>query len=175
MNLIDRVAALEAELKNAQARTADEVERFRVAMLGRNGAVTELFDAFRQVAPEEKRTLGPRMNQLKQLAQQRLEELKGALGNEAESGSDDLDLSAPARTGHMGSLHPITIVRQRIVDVFTRIGYTVAKAPRWRTTATTSARSTFRRTILRATCRTPSLCRVAISRCAPTPAACRCG
>lgn len=129
MNLIDRVAALEAELKNAQARTADEVERFRVAMLGRNGAVTELFDAFRQVAPEEKRTLGPRMNQLKQLAQQRLEELKGALGNEAESGSDDLDLSAPARTGHMGSLHPITIVRQRIVDVFTRIGYTVSQGP----------------------------------------------
>ncbi len=129
MNLIDRVAALEAELKNAQARTADEVERFRVAMLGRNGAVTELFDAFRQVAPEEKRTLGPRMNQLKQLAQQRLEELKGALGSEAESGSDDLDLSAPARTGHMGSLHPITIVRQRIVDVFTRIGYTVSQGP----------------------------------------------
>ena len=129
MNLIDRVTALEAELKNAQARTADEVERFRVAMLGRNGAVTELFDAFRQVAPEEKRTLGPRMNQLKQLAQQRLEELKGALGSEAESGSDDLDLSAPARTGHMGSLHPITIVRQRIVDVFTRIGYTVSQGP----------------------------------------------
>ena len=129
MNLIDRVAALEAELKNAQARTADEVERFRVAMLGRNGAVTELFDAFRQVAAEEKRTLGPRMNQLKQLAQQRLEELKSGLGNEAEGGSDDLDLSAPARTGHMGSLHPITIVRQRIVDGFTRIGYTVSQGP----------------------------------------------
>jgi phenylalanyl-tRNA synthetase alpha chain len=129
MNLIDRIAALEAELKNAQARTADEVERFRVAMLGRNGAVTELFDAFREVAAEEKRTLGPRMNQLKQLAQQRLEELKGGLGGEAESGSDDLDLSAPARTGHVGSLHPITIVRQRIVDVFTRIGYTVSQGP----------------------------------------------
>lgn len=129
MNLIDRIAALEADLKNAQARTADEVERFRVAMLGRNGVVTELFDVFRQVAAEEKRTLGPRMNQLKQLAQQRLEELKSGLGSEAESGSDALDLSAPARTGHVGSLHPITIVRQRIVDVFTRIGYTVSQGP----------------------------------------------
>lgn len=129
MNLIDRIAALEADLKNAQARTADEVERFRVAMLGRNGAVTELFDAFRQVAAEEKRTLGPRMNQLKQLAQQRLEELKGGLGSEVDAGADDLDLSAPARTGHTGGLHPITIVRQRIVDVFTRIGYTVSQGP----------------------------------------------
>ncbi len=129
MSLIERVAALEAELKNAQARTADEVERFRVAMLGKNGAVTELFEAFRTVAGDEKRALGQRMNQLKQLAQQRLDELKGALGSVENSTTDGLDLSAPARRGPTGSLHPITIVRQRIVDVFTRLGYTVSQGP----------------------------------------------
>jgi phenylalanyl-tRNA synthetase alpha chain len=68
MSLLERVAALEAEVKQATAKTAEEVERFRVAMLGRNGAVTELFDAFKQVSADEKRALGQRLNQLKQAA-----------------------------------------------------------------------------------------------------------
>jgi phenylalanyl-tRNA synthetase alpha chain len=129
MSLLERVAALEAELKNAQARTADEVEQFRVAMLGRNGTVTTLFEEFKQVAAEEKRALGQRMNQLKQLAQQRLDELKGGLENTGTVSGPVLDLSAPSLTSATGGLHPITIVRQRIVDIFTRIGYTVSQGP----------------------------------------------
>ena len=129
MKLIDRVTALEAEMQKAQARTADGVEQFRIAMLGRNGAVTELFEAFKQVAAEEKRELGQRMNQLKQAAQARLDELKAGLGPNASSDGPTIDLSAPALTEPTGSLHPITIVRQRIVDVFARIGYTVSQGP----------------------------------------------
>lgn len=129
MSLIDRIAALEADLAVAQARTAEEVERFRVAMLGRNGAVTELFEAFKEVAGEEKKLLGQRMNRLKQSAQARFEELKSKLGDSAESAGPSMDHSAPAITEPTGSLHPITIVRQRIVDVFARIGYTVSQGP----------------------------------------------
>ncbi len=129
MSLLERVSAVEAELKSAQARTADEVEQFRVAMLGRNGTVTTLFEEFKQVAAEEKRALGQRMNQLKQLAQQRLDELKGGLESTGSASGPVLDLSAPAVTGATGSLHPLTIVRQRIVDIFTRIGYTVSQGP----------------------------------------------
>jgi phenylalanyl-tRNA synthetase alpha chain len=73
--------------------------------------------------------LGQRMNVLKQQAQQRLEELKAALGEGTTTSGPVLDLSAPARTGHTGSLHPITIVRQRIVDIFTRMGFTVSQGP----------------------------------------------
>jgi phenylalanyl-tRNA synthetase alpha chain len=129
MSLLERVSAVEAELKSAQARTADEVEQFRVAMLGRNGTVTTLFEEFKQVAAEEKRALGQRMNQLKQLAQQRLDELKGGLESTGSASGPVLDLSAPALTAATGSLHPLTIVRQRIVDIFTRIGYTVSQGP----------------------------------------------
>ncbi|HMC97414.1 MAG TPA: hypothetical protein VKG92_07175, partial [Flavobacteriales bacterium] len=125
MSLLERVAALEAEVSKAQGRTADEVERFRVAMLGRNGAITELFDAFKQVASEEKRLLGQRLNQLKQRAQARLDELKAAVDQGPVESGPAIDLSAPALTEPTGSLHPITIVRQRIVDIFSRIGYTV--------------------------------------------------
>lgn len=129
MSLTDRMAALEAELKNAKARTAEEVERFRVSMLGRNGAVTELFEEFKKVASEEKRALGQRMNQLKQSAQQRLEEFKAEIHQDGGSATERLDLSAPALNDPTGSLHPITVVRQRIVEIFGRIGYTVSQGP----------------------------------------------
>jgi phenylalanyl-tRNA synthetase alpha chain len=116
-------------VEKAKARTADEVEQFRVAMLGRNGAVTELFDAFKQVAAEEKRLLGQRLNQLKQAAQARVDELKAGLHQEAAPQGPSIDLSAPSLTEPTGSLHPITIVRQRIVEVFGRIGFTVSQGP----------------------------------------------
>lgn len=129
MSLLERVAALEAEVAKAQGRTAEEVERFRVAMLGRNGAITELFDAFKQLAAEEKRLLGQRLNQLKQSAQARLDELKASVEQGPKGEGPVIDLSAPALTEPTGSLHPITIVRQRIVEIFARIGYTVSQGP----------------------------------------------
>ncbi len=129
MSLLERVAALEAEVEKATARSGDEVERFRVAMLGRNGAITELFDAFKQVASEEKRVVGQRLNQLKQAAQARIDELKATTTHAAPAKGPTVDLSAPSITEHTGSLHPITIVRQRIVDIFGRIGYTVSQGP----------------------------------------------
>jgi phenylalanyl-tRNA synthetase alpha chain len=129
MSLLDRIASLEEELAKAEARTADEVERFRVAMLGRNGAVTELFEAFKQVAGEEKRALGQRMNQLKQKAQARWEELKAGQNGEEETVASVIDSSAPALIEPTGSLHPITLIRQRIIDVFARIGFTVSQGP----------------------------------------------
>ncbi|WKZ65631.1 MAG: phenylalanine--tRNA ligase subunit alpha [Flavobacteriales bacterium] len=129
MSLAERINQLEAELAKAEARTADELERFRVAMLGRNGAITELFESFKQVAAEEKRVLGQRMNQLKQRAQARLEELKAGLGAHTAEERAAFDTSAPALTGPTGALHPITIIRQRIVDAFARIGFTVSQGP----------------------------------------------
>jgi phenylalanyl-tRNA synthetase alpha chain len=129
MSIFERIAALEAELAKAEARTADEVERLRVAMLGRNGAVTALFEAFKQVAAEEKRALGQRMNQLKQAAQARVDELKAALGEGPAASGPEADLTAPAVTEPLGSLHPLTVVRQRIIDAFMRIGFTVSQGP----------------------------------------------
>ncbi len=129
MSLSERIAALEEEVRTAAARTADEVERFRVAMLGRNGAVTALFDDFKQVAAEEKRALGQRLNQLKQSAQARWEELKQAADSGPSTTTQAIDPTRPAAIDAAGSLHPITLVRQRIVDTFARIGFTVSQGP----------------------------------------------
>ncbi len=129
MSLLERIAALEAELRTASAATAEEVERFRIALLGRNGSVTALFDAFKQVSPEEKRTLGQRLNQLKQAAQARWEELREHAAAGPATAAQAPDLTRPAAVDAAGTLHPITLVRRRIVDIFTRIGFTVSEGP----------------------------------------------
>lgn len=129
MSLEQRISQLEAEVTGAQAANAEEAERLRIALLGRNGSITALFDDFKQVPPEEKRAFGQRLNQLKQAAQARVDELKQAASNGSASSGPQVDVSAPASTAHSGSLHPITIVRQRIVEVFARIGYTVSQGP----------------------------------------------
>ena len=129
MSLKEKIEAIEAEVAAAMARSAEEVEKFRVATLGRNGSVTALFEEFKQVASEEKREFGQRMNRLKQAAQARWEELKAAVETGPPQMGSTVDPTRPALTGSIGSLHPISIVRQRIVDVFGRIGYTVSQGP----------------------------------------------
>lgn len=130
MSLLERVAALEAEVAKATAQAAEEVERFRVAMLGRNGSITQLFDEFKVLPAEEKKNLGARLNQLKQAAQARWEELKMAAAmTPAQVEEAGLDHTAPAFSGHVGGGHPITITRRRILDVFARLGYAVAEGP----------------------------------------------
>jgi len=129
MSILDRITALEAEVASATAATAGEVERYRVAMLGRNGAIAALFEDFKGVPAEEKRALGQRMNGLKNAAQARWEEMKAGTGQGPAPEGPSADLSAPALTEHTGGLHPIGIVRRRIVDIFGRIGYTVSQGP----------------------------------------------
>ncbi|MBK9599637.1 MAG: phenylalanine--tRNA ligase subunit alpha [Flavobacteriales bacterium] len=130
MNLKERIEAVEAELTAAVAASAEAVEAFRVEMLGRNGKVTALLDAFKEVPAEEKRLWGQRLNQLKSAARTRWEELKAAAEATPTKAAGPVgDLTRPALTEATGSLHPISIIRQRIVDVFARIGYTVSQGP----------------------------------------------
>ncbi len=129
MSLREKIEEVEVVIAKAIAHSEEDVERFRVSTLGRNGSVTELFEDFKLVASEEKREFGQRMNRLKQAAQTRWEELKASVGQSpvAEPAADDP--TRPSLTEPAGSLHPISIVRQRIVDVFGRIGYTVSQGP----------------------------------------------
>lgn len=129
MSLQERIVALEAEVKAATADTAEAVERFRIAYLGRNGAVTTLFDDFKQLTAEEKKALGQRLNQLKQAAQARLDELKQGADQQQDDRAGLDDTTRPAAVDPAGGLHPITLVRRRIVDIFAQIGFTVSEGP----------------------------------------------
>lgn len=129
MNLNERAEAVEAEIAAAQGGGAEAAEAFRIAMLGRNGKVTLLLDELKQVPPEQKRLWGQRMNQLKNAARTRWEELKAAAEAAPASEGPAMDGTRPVLTTPAGGLHPISLVRQRITQVFERIGYTVSQGP----------------------------------------------
>lgn len=130
MSLEQRIADAEGAIAAAKATDAAAVEAFRVAMLGRNGLVTTLLDELKLVPPDQKRQWGQRLNQLKNAARERWEDLKAAAeSRSASSTGPATDVTRPAFSGAPGSLHPISIVRQRITGIFARIGYTVSQGP----------------------------------------------
>ena len=123
---IDRVLS---ELSELKCRTQKEVEEARVRFLGKKGVITALFDEFRVVDKEKKKEFGRTLNELKQAALSKIEELRDSVSEDgaAEGGKDDL--SMPGDPYKLGSRHPVSIVRQEIVDIFRKFGYDVAEGP----------------------------------------------
>lgn len=123
---IDKVLADLAELR---CKTLKEVEEARVRFLGKKGAVTALFDEFRVIDKDRKKEFGKTLNELKQTAMARIEEFKAALEVEGTASGPSADLSMPGDPLELGSRHPVSIVRQEIVDIFRKFGYDVAEGP----------------------------------------------
>jgi len=117
------------ELEQLKCKTAKEVEEARIRFLGKKGSVTALMEQFRSVAPELKREFGQKLNELKKAATAKIEELKDGIGAaEMQQGSGE-DLTMPGDAMELGSRHPVSIVRQEIVDIFRKFGYDVAEGP----------------------------------------------
>ena len=117
------------DLKALKCETIKEVEEARVRYLGKKGEITALFEEFRSVDAAAKREFGRALNELKQNAIAKIEELKETLDTiEAES-APKVDLTMPGDPAELGSRHPVSIVRQEIVDIFRKFGYDVAEGP----------------------------------------------
>ena len=106
---IDRLAA---SLNDIKCKTAKEVEDLRVRLLGKKGEITALFDEFRTIDKAQKAEFGKVLNELKQKAQARIEELKCSVGEDSTGGAPKQDLSMPGDPYPLGSRHPVAIVRQ---------------------------------------------------------------
>ena len=117
------------ELNNLKASTQKEVEEARIRFLGKKGEITALMEEFRTVAPELKREYGQKLNELKKAAAAKIEELKEVAEQAAEAAAPKEDLSMPGDAIPLGSRHPVSIVRQQIVDIFRKFGYDVAEGP----------------------------------------------
>ncbi|MBR0110417.1 MAG: phenylalanine--tRNA ligase subunit alpha [Bacteroidales bacterium] len=118
-----------SELQALKCETLKDVEEARVHFLGKKGVITALFEEFRTVDREQKAEFGRPLNELKQLAIAKVEELRDSLTlSEAASGPRE-DLSMPGDTLELGSRHPVSIVRKEIVDIFRKFGYDVAEGP----------------------------------------------
>ena len=123
---IEKLLAQVAELKAANAK---EVEEARVRFLGKKGEITKLFEDFRTCSPDLKREFGRKLNELKQAAAAKIEELKDKTASSATAEGPKEDLSMPGTPFALGSRHPVSIVRQEIVDIFRKFGYDVAEGP----------------------------------------------
>lgn len=108
---------------------AAEIENFRVKMIGKKGELTALMEEFKSVAPELKREYGQKINALKQAILAKIESLREAAASKATGDVTIDDMSRPGSAEQLGSRHPISLVKNEIIEIFARLGYTVADGP----------------------------------------------
>lgn len=118
-----------AEIDAFSAKTKDELEQFRIRFSGKKGVLTDLFAEFKNVAAEERKEMGILLNELKNKAQQKIDALRENFEAGESAKGDDLDLSLPVNFDFQGSRHPLMIIRNRMIEIFSRIGFTVAEGP----------------------------------------------
>lgn len=126
--MLEQAKSLLEETKNFSAKSIEEVEAFRIKVLGSKGELKKLFAEFKSIPNEDKKEYGAVLNQLKEAAQDRVNELKVALADAVSSADDKMDLSRPVNA-ELGSRHPISIVKNQIIEIFNRIGYQISEGP----------------------------------------------
>ncbi len=128
MNAWETIDAMASELEAYDIMDVEALEAFRIRFLGSKNAIKPLFQHVREVAAEERKAYGQRVNALKQAAEKKFENAKNRVSaSDAGAASDGPDLSLPPYPIPQGARHPIDIVMNRIIDVFQRIGFTVAE------------------------------------------------
>ena len=125
--IFDRVAQIMGEIEESMPQNAEALEQFRIRYLGSKNILKPLFGEIKEVEPQRKKEYGQLVNAAKELAEQKFETLQASLGaDKQKSAFKDLDLTAPGEPRPLGSRHPISLVMEEMIDIFSRIGYTVA-------------------------------------------------
>src|SRR5690606_27995671 len=127
--MIDKIKALIAEAEAFKAQSKEEVEAFRIKYLGKKGLLNQYFAEFKNVANDQKKEFGQAVNTLKKAAEDKVVALKEELENKEEAKGVYGDLSRPGEPVQIGARHPISIVRNRIIDIFSCIGFNVSEGP----------------------------------------------
>ena len=123
-----RIELLREVVNGFTANTAEELESLRIKYLSKKGEISELFNDFRSVPNEEKREIGQLLNQLRDAAQEKLNGLKAMLESQ-KADAEKLDLTCTATPLSIGSRHPLSLVKNEIIDIFSRIGFVIAEGP----------------------------------------------
>ena len=128
MPMIDKIEAHLKAVKQFEETTPEAIEVFRIKYAGKKGVLNDLFAAFREVKNEEKKACGQVLNQLKTAVSEKVEALKSASAD-GEKVSSGLDLSRPGYPVIIGNQHPLTLVKNRIIEIFNQIGYNISEGP----------------------------------------------
>jgi phenylalanyl-tRNA synthetase alpha chain len=127
-NLLKQIADYKNEISAFTAADEKQVEEYRIKWLGTKGIVKAIMGEMKNVAPEQKKEAGQILNEFKQFAEARYEELKASSSGAVETGFS-IDISLPGDQLPLGSRHPVTLMRNRIVSIFQRLGFAVAEGP----------------------------------------------
>ena len=126
--MIAKINQLLQEVEALKAANAEELEALRIKYLSKKGAINDLMADFRNVAAEQKKEVGMRLNELKNKAQEKIASLKEQFESQ-DTGCDDIDLTRSAYPVELGTRHPLSIVRNEIIDIFARMGFNIADGP----------------------------------------------
>ena len=126
--MIEKIEKLISEINGLKAQSADELEALRLKYLSKKGAINDLMADFRNVPNEQKREIGQKLNELKNMAQDKINSLKEAF--EAKKAVDEKpDLTRTAYPVELGTRHPLNIVKNEIIEIFSRLGFVLADGP----------------------------------------------
>ena len=126
--MLEKSNDLKEKISALKADSTEALEALRIKYLSKKGEISALFNEFRTVPADQKREIGVKLNELKNLATDKINELKAAFEekNDADAG---IDLTRSAADAPLGTRHPISLVRKEIIDIFARLGFTVAEGP----------------------------------------------
>ena len=126
--LLEKIEALKGQISNLKAENEEALEALRIKYLSKKGEISELFSEFRSVPPEQKREFGQKLNELKTLATDKINTLRDSF-KAKEKETHKIDITRPAMPDEIGTRHPISLVRKEIIDIFSRLGFTLSEGP----------------------------------------------
>ena len=126
--IVDKINDICNEVEQLKASNADELEALRIKYLSKKGIISDLMNDFRSVAAEQKREVGMKLNELKTQVQEKIAQLKEQFES-ADTVSDDIDLTRTPYPMHIGTRHPLTIVKNEIISIFGHMGFKLADGP----------------------------------------------
>ncbi|MBQ7156980.1 MAG: phenylalanine--tRNA ligase subunit alpha [Bacteroidaceae bacterium] len=126
--MLEKIKDMLAEVEALQASNAEELENLRIKYLSKKGAITALMADFRNVPAEQKKEVGIKINELKNKAQEKLNELREAFGS-SDSEDNSIDITRTAYPIALGTRHPLSLVKNEIIDIFARLGFSLAEGP----------------------------------------------
>jgi phenylalanyl-tRNA synthetase alpha chain len=126
--MLEKIKALHDEIATITAVNKEEAEELRIKYLSKKGLISQLFDEFKNVPGDQKKAVGASINELKNFATDKINSLKEAFETR-RSAAEGLDLTLPGESMSLGSRHPLSIVRNEIIRIFSRLGFVVSEGP----------------------------------------------
>jgi phenylalanyl-tRNA synthetase alpha chain len=126
--MLERIKVLQEEIERIIVSGKEEVEELRLKYISKKGTISQLFEDFKNVSPEQKKEVGQALNTLKNFALEKINTLKESFDSDAGSDSDS-DLTRPGDSVKLGTRHPLSLVKNEIIGIFGRLGFTVAEGP----------------------------------------------